>query len=233
MITHFNFDNCTDSGVVFRSVLEQIEMIYEDDPALAGEFAIAAIHIILTNENNSNDKVVRLSLKQMEAVAANNRSKRESKVTASREAKIKNKKLDIIAELHSQGLTQKQIAAEVGESQQTVSNRLGMIRAEFPELLEEYKEYKKDYKEYKEYKEYKPNVNVNVNVNVNESEREEVPSIEETSFDDVLVYDEYGSYPWSEKMFTNPGSRNKIINSLEQFPENQMAIDKARELGLL
>lgn len=240
MITHFNYDNRAESGVVFASILEQIEMLHEEDTALAGEFAIAALHLILTNEINSDNFTIKLALKQMEVVAAKNRSKRDNKVKADREAKIKAKKLDIIADLHCQGLTQREIAAEVGESQQTVSNRLSVIRSDFPELLEDTKntnDLQEIQENYKEYKEYKPNVNVTVNVNDNVNDNvnvneniDEVPSYEETSFDYIQIWDGYSYYEWQDRYWSEPGTVKLIMKYPE---ENAAAIAKAQELQLI
>ena len=59
------------------------------------------------------------------------------KVESSKNKRIAELKLDIIAELHMKGLKQRQIGERLGLSQQTISNRIAIISTEFPYLLQD------------------------------------------------------------------------------------------------
>ena len=79
MITEFDLDACRDSAVIYSSVLEQIEMLYEDDTELAGEFAIAAIQTVLSGDTTTDNKMIKVMLKQLQQSALKNQERVQSK----------------------------------------------------------------------------------------------------------------------------------------------------------
>ena len=137
MIKEFNNATARDSAVIYNSTMEQIKKLYAVNPQQAGELAISAMELALTGQFSSDDFMVDVILQDMKVVNAKSAAKYEKKVEASRQDKITKQQLDLIAELHLQGLKQKDIAARIGTTQQTICNRLSLIRAEFTELLEE------------------------------------------------------------------------------------------------
>lgn len=137
MITDFNLDACRDSAVIYSSVLEQIEMLYEDDTELAGEFAIAAIQTVLSGETTTDNKMIRVMLKQLQQSARKNQERYESSREAKREYRVRDLRLDEIAELTSKGMTTREIENELGIPKSTVSYRLNIIKSDYPELLSE------------------------------------------------------------------------------------------------
>ena len=62
---------------------------------------------------------------------------RVSDVENSKNKRISDLKLDVIADLTRKGLRQRQIAERLGLTQQTVSNRISIIRTEFHYLLQD------------------------------------------------------------------------------------------------
>ena len=80
--------------------------------------------------------MVNLCLEPMKVIRAKDEVKYSKKVDATKQKKIVKDKLDVIAELHLQGLKQKQIGERLGLSQQMVSHRLSLIKANYPELLQ-------------------------------------------------------------------------------------------------
>lgn len=48
MINQFNDVEARNSGIIYKSTLEQIKKLYAVDPEQAGELAIAAIELVLT-----------------------------------------------------------------------------------------------------------------------------------------------------------------------------------------
>lgn len=135
MITDFNLDACRDSAVIYSSVLEQIEMLYEDDTELAGEFAIAAIQTVLSGDTTTDNKMIKVMLKQLQQSALKNQERYELSRESKREYKAKDLRLDEIAELVNEGLSVREIEQELGIPKSTVSYRLGVIKKDYPELL--------------------------------------------------------------------------------------------------
>ena len=136
MIEMFNEVEVRKSGVIYDSVLEQIKRMYLVDPEQAGELAIAAIELTLTGQFSSDDVIIELMLEPAKIVGAGDRIKYEQKVENSRQKKINEQKLDQIAALMQQGLKQREVAQKLGLTQQTVSYRWGVIKAQYPELLQ-------------------------------------------------------------------------------------------------
>lgn len=135
MIEQFKDNEIRNSGIIYSSTFEQIKKLYAMDPEQAGEFAIAAIELVLTGEISSDDYYIELMLEPTKKLNENNRSKYDSKKENARLKKIEDMKLDKIAELISSGLKQSQVGERLGLSQQIISYRMGIIRTQYPELL--------------------------------------------------------------------------------------------------
>lgn len=135
MITEFDLDACRDSAVIYSSVLEQIEMLYEDDTELAGEFAIAAIQTVLSGDTTTDNKMIKVMLKQLQQSALKNQERYELSRESKREYKAKDLRLDEIAELVNEGLSVREIEQQLDIPKSTVSYRLGIIKKDYPELL--------------------------------------------------------------------------------------------------
>lgn len=137
MIQSFKDNDVRKSGIIYRSTFEQIKNIHHRDPVQAGEFAIAAIEQLLTGDISSDDEWINTLLIQNREINQKNANNYDLKVEQAKQRKICDQKLDEIASLFLAKKTQKEIATKLGLSQQTVSNRMALIRKEFPELLQE------------------------------------------------------------------------------------------------
>lgn len=135
MIEKFKDNEIRNSGIIYSSTFEQIKKLYAMDPEQAGEFAIAAIELVLTGEISSDDYYIELMLEPTKKLNENNRSKYDSKKENAKLKKMTDMKLDKIAELINAGLKQSQVGERLGLSQQMISYRLGIIRTQYPELL--------------------------------------------------------------------------------------------------
>ena len=174
MISKFKNNEARKSALIYRSNFEQVQELYEDDKEMAGELAISILEMALTGEISSDDKMIRLMLKNFEVSAESNKQKYEAKERNAKEEKAKTYKLYEIAEMLNEGKTQTEIATALGVSRQTISRRLNeMIRVEYPELLCSNGEMSNDVKQCKN------NVNVNVNVNDNVNDNDNVKEREE------------------------------------------------------
>ena len=135
MIEQFKEMEMRNSGVIYSSTLEQIKKLYEADPDRAGELAISAIELVLCGDVSSDDMMVSLLLEPMRKINENNQVRYEAKIEGAKAKKMVDMRLDKIAELVNAGLKQKEIGERLGMSQQTVSYRLGLIKTNYPELL--------------------------------------------------------------------------------------------------
>lgn len=136
MIEMFKDNEMRNSGVIYSSILEQIKQLYAVDPEQAGELAIAAIELVLTGDISTDDYMISMMLTPMRRLTEINVAKYETKVENQRQKKIQEMKLDKIAELVAAGFKQREIGERLGLSQQIVSYRVGLIKKNYPELLQ-------------------------------------------------------------------------------------------------
>lgn len=136
MIEYFNDAEMRNSGVIYSSTFEQIKKLHTVDPEKAGELAISAIELVLTGQMSSDDVMIDMMLTTIKAINDSNVQKYETRVENSRQKKIREMKLAEIAELLRAGWKQREIGEKLGLSQQNISYRVGVIRAQYPELLQ-------------------------------------------------------------------------------------------------
>lgn len=135
MINKFKENSRRDSAIVYGTVYDQAKSLYEMDAALGGEFAMSVLELVMTGEISSDDKMIAIMLKPTEYMSKKNAAAYDEKKEKAREKKKQNQQLEMIARLYKEGLSQRVIAQRVGTTQQTVGNRLGLIKREYPELL--------------------------------------------------------------------------------------------------
>ena len=178
MISKFKENEARKSALIYLSNFEQVKELYEDDKEMAGELAISILEMALTGEISSNNKIIRLMLKNFEVSAENNKQKYEARKRNTKQEKAEKYKLYEIAEMLNEGKTQAEIADTLGISRQTVSRRLNeMIRVNYPELLCSNGKMSNDVKQCKN------NDNDNDNDNDNESDNGNV--LENSTSDEV------------------------------------------------
>lgn len=137
MIANFKNNPTRPTGVIYQSALQQIKMLYEKNPQLAGELAISIIELTLTGDTSTDDTLILIALENLRSVVKNNQEKYDKTREAKQQNKIKEYKLDIIAEMLLQGKSQVEIAKELGVNKQTINYRINnMIKPNYPELLE-------------------------------------------------------------------------------------------------
>lgn len=136
MINKFKNNGARKSALIYLSNFEQVKELYEDDKEMAGELAISIMEMALTGEISSNNKIIRLMLKNFEVSAEKNKQKYEARERNTKQETAEKYKLYEIAEMLNEGKTQAEIAIALGISRQTVNRRLNeMIRVNYPELL--------------------------------------------------------------------------------------------------
>lgn len=135
MIEKFNDVPCREGGSIYRSYFEKVKMIYEVDPVKAGEMAISIMEQVLTGQMSTDDVMIKIALTEIVNTSNRQANEFEKKLEASKEKKKQEQQLELIAQLSKQGLTQKQIGERIGTTQQTIGNRLNLIKKDYPELL--------------------------------------------------------------------------------------------------
>ena len=137
MIERFNDVEVRGTGLVLSSMFEQIKKMHAVDPDMAGELAISAIELVLTGQISSDDAMIDMMLAPARVINNNNVQKYELRKEGSKNKKIKEMKLEEIADMFKNGVKQREIAERLNLSQQTVSYRIGVIRTQYPELLQD------------------------------------------------------------------------------------------------
>lgn len=186
MISKFKNNEARKSALIYLSNFEQVKELYEDDKEMAGELAISIMEMALTGEISSNNKIIRLMLKNFEVSAEKNKQKYEARERNTKQEKAETYKLYEIAEMLNEGKTQAEIAIALGVSRQTISRRLNeMIRVEYPELLCSDGRMSNDVKQCKNNDNDNDNVNDNDNGNVLENSTSDEVSSPASSNDET------------------------------------------------
>ena len=136
MIEQFKDNEIRRSGLIYDSVFEEIKQLYAVDPEQAGELAISAIELVLTEDISTDDYMIGMMLTPLKKMNEINVDRYNTKVENQRQKKIQEMKLDKIAELVAAGFKQREIGQRLGLSQQIVSYRVGLIKKNYPELLQ-------------------------------------------------------------------------------------------------
>ena len=180
MIEKFKENEARKSALIYLSNFEQVKELYEDDKEMAGELAISILEMALTGEISSNNKIIRLMLKNFEVSAEKNKQKYEARERNTKQENAEKYNLYEIAEMLNEGKTQAEIADALGISRQTVNRRLNeMIRVNYPELLCSNGKMSNDVKQCKN------NDNDNDNDNDNESDNGNGNVLENSTSDEV------------------------------------------------
>ena len=97
-----------ETASIMKGQFEQVKMLYQENPALAGELAISMMEQALCLDYSSTDFMVQLILKNYENIVEKKAEKYDAKKFASMEAK--KDQLRPIAKMLSEGKTQKEIS---------------------------------------------------------------------------------------------------------------------------
>lgn len=146
-------------------------MLYKQDPAQAGEFAIAAIELTLKGEVSTDDFMINFALANYKNIVERDAIKYEKKCEAKRKARIEDMELDKIAAMLNSGATQKVIADTLGVPTTTINSRVKVIRIDYPELLNKNTKNTKNTTDDNDNDNENDNVNDNDNDNVNDNDK--------------------------------------------------------------
>lgn len=71
MIANLKNTEARDTGIIYKSGLEQVRKLYPIDPILAGQLSIAIQELTLTGEISFNDITIELALENLKAIVKN------------------------------------------------------------------------------------------------------------------------------------------------------------------
>lgn len=135
MITQLKEIPYRETATIYGSVLEQVRKIWTHDEELAKEFAVSVLEQVLTGEISSDNYLIEVMLEQVKVSCEKSQRKYDDKVEQTRLKRITELDLEAIAEMYLDNQPQTIIADTLGESPQTISYRLNVIRRDYPELL--------------------------------------------------------------------------------------------------
>ena len=175
----YNIENrIKDTAIVNLTDFENAIDLYEEgeiEKALELMFGITVLG--LGGDFETDDREIRRLLRNREYTVVKSNEAYCNKVKAEEEKRIEKLQLKEIAEMLSNGVTQKVIADTLGVSLKTIEYRIKVMKAEFPNIysasiktLKTLKNPKKP--QYNENENENENVNVNVNENVNENDND-------------------------------------------------------------
>lgn len=126
-----------DSFVFYGTNLEMVEKLKETNQELATELLYAIVEYGIYGEYDNNNPII----EAMMLPVVNGIDKAKGKYNAKKANTAQTKHYEEIANLYLLGEKQNEIAIKLSKkygekiSQQTISNRLGAIKRDFPELL--------------------------------------------------------------------------------------------------
>ena len=123
-----------ETASIMKGQFEQVKLLYQENPALAGELAISMMEQALCLDYSSTDFTIQLVLKNYENIVEKKAEKYDAKKLAAEEAK--KDALRPIAERLRGGMTQVQIMKELNIPRSTLNDKVQKIRTKYPELLE-------------------------------------------------------------------------------------------------
>ena len=171
----YNIENrIKDTAIVNLTDFENAIDLYEEgeiEKALELMFGLTVLG--LGGDFETDDREIRRLLRNREYTVVKSNEAYCNKVKAEEEKRIEKLQLKEIAEMLSNGVTQKVIADTLGVSLKTIEYRIKVMKAEFPNIYSASIKTLKTLKNPKK-PQYNENDNVNENENVNDNENENV-----------------------------------------------------------
>lgn len=126
------------NGVIGSDLTNQIIMLYQEEPQLGMELALAAIIYTATGgkEIITDKKILQIVLEGSRSFVEKSASRYIEKQNTLELKEIKDKRLDEIAALLRKKMSQAAAGRELGIPPSTMSDRCKIIRTKYPHLLD-------------------------------------------------------------------------------------------------
>jgi len=131
------FNRNQDSCIVYNSLYDQAMDYYDDGDYKEGmELLLSYIEIGLTGEAiHDNERAARTILRSYYPILQKNTERYNVAIQSKRDSRRDSQKLDDIARMIKEGVSQSEMAEKLNVTQGTISNRIKLIKKEYNFLL--------------------------------------------------------------------------------------------------
>lgn len=178
MITDFDFENCRESSILYKTAYKQVARKYQRGKyEEAAELALAYFQVMLQGYTATDDEDIEDLVEPYAAMSKKANERYSRKVEREKNKQIEDLQLHEIARMLEDGESYGTISDSLGIAKSTVSYRVEVMREKYPELLENVADPNavdtvRNVRTVRNNDNDNDNDNVNVNENVKEKENE-------------------------------------------------------------
>ena len=137
MITEFDFENCRESSILYKTAYKQVARKYQRGKyEEAAELAVAYFQVMLQGYTTTDDEDVEDLVEPYAAMSKKANERYSRKVERDKNRQIEELQLCEIAQMLKDGKSYGTIADTLGVVKGTITYRVGIMRDKYPELLE-------------------------------------------------------------------------------------------------
>ena len=137
MITEFDYENCRESSILYKTAYKQIARKYQRGKyEEAAELAVAYFQVMLQGYTTTDDEDIEDLVEPYAAMSKKANERYSRKVEREKNKQIEDLQLHEIAGMLEEGESYGTIADTLGIQKSTVSYRVGVMKDKYPELLE-------------------------------------------------------------------------------------------------
>ena len=180
MITEFDFENCRESSILYKTAYKQVARKYQRGKyEEAAELAVAYFQVMLQGYTTTDDEDIEDLVEPYAAMSKKANERYSRKVEREKNKQIEDLQLHEIAQMLEDGESYGTISDSLGIAKSTVSYRVEVMRDKYPELLENVVDPNtvdtvRNVRTVRNNDNDNDNVNVNENVNDKENENDKV-----------------------------------------------------------
>ena len=176
MITEFDYENCRESSILYKTAYKQVARKYQRGKyEEAAELAVAYFQVMLQGYTTTDDEDIEDLVEPYAAMSKKANERYSRKVEREKNKQIEDLQLHEIAQMLRDGKSYGTIADTLGVVKGTITYRVGIMRDKYPELLESVVDPNTgDTVQIVQTIQNNDNDNDNVNVNVNENVNDKV-----------------------------------------------------------
>ena len=137
MITEFDYENCRESSILYKTAYKQIARKYQRGKyEEAAELAVAYFQVMLQGYTTTDDEDIQDLVEPYAAMSKKANERYSRKVEREKNKQIEDLQLHEIAQMLEDGESYGTISDSLGIAKSTVSYRVEIMRDKYPELLE-------------------------------------------------------------------------------------------------
>ena len=137
MITEFDYENCRESSILYKTAYKQVARKYQRGKyEEAAELAVAYFQVMLQGYTTTDDEDIQDLVEPYAAMSKKANERYSRKVEREKNKQIEDLQLCEIAQMLKDGKSYGTIADTLGVVKGTITYRVGIMRDKYPELLE-------------------------------------------------------------------------------------------------